>query len=65
MDWLLVWGLKEGLVEFATLCIKSWVILLFVSTMLWINLQTLAVHTKAQLISNCLICVSNSPKNEL
>ena len=28
MDWLLVLGLKEGLVECATLCIKSWVILL-------------------------------------
>ena len=27
MDWLLVLGLEEGLVECATLCIKSWVIL--------------------------------------
>jgi hypothetical protein len=27
MDWLLVLGLKEGLVECATLCVKSWVIL--------------------------------------
>ena len=27
MGWLLVLGLKEGLVECATVCIKSWVIL--------------------------------------
>ena len=27
MDWLLVLGLEEGLVECATLCVKSWVIL--------------------------------------
>ena len=27
MDWLLVLGLEEGLVECATLCLKSWVIL--------------------------------------
>ena len=29
--WLLVLGLEEGLVECATLCIKSWVILLYLS----------------------------------
>ena len=29
MDWLLVLGLEEGLVECATLCVKSWVILRF------------------------------------
>ena len=28
IDWLLVLGLKEGLVECATLCVKSWVILM-------------------------------------
>ena len=28
IDWLLVFGLEEGLVECATLCIKSWVILM-------------------------------------
>ena len=27
MDWLLVLGLEKGLVECATLCVKSWVIL--------------------------------------
>ena len=27
--WLLVFGLEEGLVECATLCVKSWVILSF------------------------------------
>ena len=27
MDWVLVLGLKEGLVESATLCVKTWVIL--------------------------------------
>ena len=30
MDWLLVLGLEEGLVECATLCVKSWVILTFI-----------------------------------
>ena len=29
MDWLMVWGLKEGLVECATLCVKSWVTLTY------------------------------------
>ena len=29
-DWLLVLGLEEGLVECATLCVKSWVILCYV-----------------------------------
>jgi hypothetical protein len=28
MDWLLVLGLEEGLVECATLCTKTWVILI-------------------------------------
>ena len=28
MDWLLVLGLEDGLVECATLCIKTWVILI-------------------------------------
>ena len=27
MDWVLVLGLEEGLVECATLCVKSWVML--------------------------------------
>ena len=27
MDWWLILGLKEGLVEFATVCVKTWVIL--------------------------------------
>ena len=31
MDWLLVLGLEKGLVEFATVCLKSWVILISVS----------------------------------
>jgi hypothetical protein len=31
MDWLFVLGLEEGLVECATLCIKSWVILMKLS----------------------------------
>ena len=30
MGWLFVLGLEEGLVECATLCIKSWVILLYI-----------------------------------
>ena len=29
MGWLLVLGLKEGLVECVTVCVKSWVILRF------------------------------------
>ena len=28
MDWLLVLGLKEGMVECATVCVKNWVILM-------------------------------------
>ena len=27
VGWLLFWGLKEGLVECAIVCVKSWVIL--------------------------------------
>ena len=34
VGWLLVLGLKEGLVECATVCLKSWVILMFVLAML-------------------------------
>ena len=27
MDWLFILGLKEGLVEYATVCVKTWFIL--------------------------------------
>ena len=38
MGWLLVLGLKEGLVECATVCIKSWVILPSMSLyILWVR----------------------------
>ena len=30
VGWLLVLGLKEGLVECATVCVKSWVILIYI-----------------------------------
>ena len=31
VGWLLVLGLKEGLVECATVCVKSWVILTYIN----------------------------------
>ena len=34
-NWLLVLGLEEGLVECATLCVKSWVILTYIGHLLF------------------------------
>ena len=34
VGWLLFWGLKEGLVECATVCVNSWVILEFLEIIL-------------------------------
>ena len=72
MGWLLVLGLEEGLVECATLCIKSWVILLNSEVLfgsqprhlaaIHINLRQPAhavtfMQHNVSLNDNCFVCV--------